>query len=479
MTYPLSRLHPYQVRAIRHTLDHPHVALWLDMGLGKTIVTLCAMTDLFDRLKVYGALIVAPLRVCQAVWRQEAIAWEYTRHLTFRMISGNPKKRARALRTPAMIYLINYENLQWLLNELDANWFSRGKKPPFNLVVMDEISRLKSTRVNQGSVRGEAIRKINQYCPYRIGLTGTPASNGFLDLFGQYLVLDDGRRLGQSFSAYQAEYFYPVDYNRYRWRPFERSAGQIQSLIGDITLSMSNKDYLDLPPLRFNDIWVNLPPKARKIYDKAEKDFFVELDSGKTVDIATEASKVNRCLQMANGAIYLEPGAPEWEHIHDAKMDVLEEIMEEAAGAPVLLAYQFRHDADRIMKKYKNAVWLSAKLSEKKMLEVQDDWNEKKIPLMIGHPASIGHGLNLQAGSHILVWFGLSWSQDLYSQTIARLRRQGQTMPLTVHRIMTRDTVDVIQDEVLHVKQSDELSIREAVAKYRHQKRENPTVWEL
>ena len=469
-------LHPYQLKAIRHALDHPATALWLDMGLGKTICTLMALMDLFDRMQSFGALVIAPRRVAETVWRQEAAKWFFTQGLTFSRVMGTPEQRSRALRRPAQIYLINYENLQWLIQEIEAGWLSKGLYPPFDTVVMDEISRLKSTRVQQGSKRGNALLRLMPYIKRRIGLTGTPAANGLLDLFGQYLCLDSGERLGTSYEAYKREYFFPTDWNGYAWAPFRHSEGEIRDKIGDITISMSNEDYLQLPPLMVNDIHVDLPQRVRMAYDKMERDFLLEFDSGHALELTTEASKMNRCLQVAGGACYKAPGEPEFESFHDAKLEALDEIVEEAAGSPILLAYQFQHEARRIIKKYPYARWINSGLNEQEMLQLQDDWNEGKVPMLIGHPASMGHGLNLQAGGSTLVWFGLNWSQDLYSQTNARLRRQGQTKPVIVHRIMTRNTLDEAQRLSLLEKQVAESSIRNAIQIYRSQKGESPNL---
>ena len=468
---PLSQLHEYQVRAIRHCLDHPNAALWMDMGLGKTAVILHVIADLVDRVEAFGAIVVAPLRVCQIVWRQEAALWEYTRHLTFSLVHGTAEERVAALRKPAQIYLVNYENLPWLVDQFQHYWIRRGKGLPANVLVMDEVSRLKSTRTMQGGLRGRRLLEILPYFQYRYGLTGVPAPNGLLDLFGQYLCIDGGARLGRSYSKFQQEYFYQMDYNGWHFAPFESTPKQITELIGDITLSMKNADYLKLPPLTVNDIDVLLPAKARKKYDEMEKQFFLELDSGETIDIGSEASLVNRCLQVAGGSVYLRPGGTEWEKIHDAKMKALEEIVEEAAGEPILLAYQFRHEAERILWKFRGAKWINSRISEKEMIKIAQDWDQGKIPMLIGHRASMGHGLNLQKGSNILVEFGQDWSHDLSSQTRARLLRQGQEKPVFVYRLIARDTMDEVQRDVLETKAAAEATLRSAVKAYRDRKK--------
>ncbi len=445
--------------------------LWLDMGLGKTTCALTAINTLLDQFRVYGVLIVAPLRVCQSVWKQESAKWDHTKHLTFSSITGSKDDRIRGLMTPADIYLINYDNLRWLQTEIEHRFLSKGKRPPFNMLVADEVSKLKNTRTRQGAERGKAMLKLLPYLPYRTGLTGTPASNGMLDLFGQFLVIDGGKRLGTSHSAFKSTYFYQTDYQGYKWAPFERSKDQIGEKVGDITINLAAEDYLDMPEKIINDIYLDLPAKQRAAYDKIEDEMVVELESGLSVEIFNEASKMNRCLQFANGAIYTTPGAPEWENIHDVKLDALEDIVEEAAGQPVLVAYQYQHDAKKILKKFSGAIWISSKTSEADFNQALEDWNSGKLTMIIGHPASMGHGIDrLQQSGHILVWYGLNWSLDLYDQTIARLWRQGQKFATMVHRLMIRDTVDDAVKLSLEAKAHDEMGAREAIEKYRRRK---------
>lgn len=460
-------LHGYQQVARQHIVNHPHSMLWLDMGLGKTISTLTAIMDLRDRLEVWGVLIVAPLRVCQSVWRQEAAKWSHTKDLTFSVITGDKKQRERALFTRADIYVVNYDNLGWLMVELEARWLSKGKYLPFNMIVWDEVSKLKNTRVQQGVNRGKAALKMLPYVHRRVGLTGTPASNGLLDLFGQYLVTDGGQRLGSSFDSYQRAYFYKTDWNGYRWAPFPGSDEAIKSRIGDITITMSNRDYLQLPELITNDIRIELPPKLAKQYADMEKEFLLAFDSGHELEIFNEASLANRCLQFANGACYLAPGSPDWEKIHDLKLDALDDIVEESGGQPILVFYEFVHDAERIMKKYPDAVRIDSRLSEADFNQALNDWKEGKLRMIIGHPASMAHGIDgLQEGGHICVWYGLTWSLDYYDQAIARLLRQGQTLPVIMHRIIMQNTLDNAVELALQAKAADEGSIRNAVAQY-------------
>ncbi len=460
--------HEYQVKTIAHMLEHPQSMLWLDMGLGKSVVALTTITTLLDQMKVYGVIIVAPLRVVQTVWRQESKKWDHTKHLTFSMITGSKDDRIRGLMTPADVYLINFDNLAWLQQEIEFRFLKKGKRPPFNMLVADEISKLKNTRTRQGAERGKAMLKLLPYLPYRTGLTGTPASNGMMDLFGQFLVIDGGHRLGTSFSGFRSTYFYKTDYMGYKWAPFEKSKEQIGAKVGDITINLSAEDYLDMPDKIINDIMLQLPPKLRVAYDKIEHDMMVELDSGHEVEIFNGASLMNRCLQYANGAMYTMPGAPDWETIHDVKLDALDDIVEEAAGQPILVAYQYQHDAKKILKKYPDAVWLSSKTSESEFIQALEDWNTGKLTMIIGHPASMGHGIDrLQQSGHTVVWYGLNWSLDLYDQTNARLWRQGQKHPVMIHRLMIEDTVDEAVRLSLEAKSVDEMGAREAIEQYR------------
>lgn len=460
-------LHGYQQKAITFSLQHSQLALWLDMGLGKTAIALSNIVERQDLFQVYGTLVIAPLRVIQTVWRQEARQWEHTKHLRFSLIHGTPDQRHRAFRMPADVYLVNYEGITWLSQQLIHLCLSRGKYLPFNQVIFDEVSKLKEYTTK----RHKALRQLLPFLPYRMGLTGTPAANGYLDLFGQYLAIDSGARLGTTKSAFAERYFHKTGWgvaSRYEIDPGAEK--RIEELIGDITLQMSAQDYLELPPIVFNDIWVDLPPAAREKYEQLEREMFMELDSGAEIEVFNTASLLNKCLQAANGALYVETGGP-WDHLHDAKLDTLSDIVEEAAGKSILLAYSYRHDAARITEKFTGVEHLSSKLGSKRINSLVSDWNDGQVPMLIGHPASMGHGLNLQHGSNTLVWFGLPWSLEQYQQTIDRLagglRRQR---PVIVHRILARGTTDevVLADKETKGKIQDDL--KKALNEYRKKK---------
>ncbi len=450
-------LHGYQVQAIKHGLEHPQLSLWLDMGLGKSVIALTITKERMDRFQLYGTLIVAPKRVCQTVWKQEAVKWSHTNQLTFSTILGTPEQRTRAAMVKADVYLVSYENLVWLVDLLVEKFLSRGLYPPFNSIIFDEITKLKDA----GTKRHGAIRKLLAYLPYRMGLTGTPASNGYLDLFGQYLALDSGDRLGTGITQFKHTYF-DQGYNAYELTLKPGAKAAVQSRIADITLQMSSAEYLTLPTVTYNDIWVTMPARAFKKYQQLEEEFFIEMDSGVDIEVANAAGLTNKCLQAANGALYDETG--EWSPLHTAKLEALDSIMEEAAGQPVLVLFNYHHDRERILERFPMAEFFGGGMDP---VDVVDRWSAGKIKMLIGHPGSMGHGLNLQYGGHTIVWFGLNWSLDLYLQTNARIDRQGQTHPVIIHRILTADTMDVGVLQALAGKAATQQELRAALQAYR------------
>ena len=464
-----NQLFPYQQKAVNFQCTRPHSALWLDMGLGKTAVTLTSIEYLLRSNYLKGVVIVAPIRVCRLVWRQEAVKWEHTKHLRFSMVTGTKDQRTRALLRDADIYLINYENLGWMADALDTYVISKGKEMPFDGIVYDEISKCK----NSSTQRVKSLRKVLPHFKWRTGLTGTPASNGYKDLHGQYLVLDSGQRLGTSKTQFKHK-FYRKE-GPFKEVPYADTEETIKHLIGDMTLEMSAADYNPLPDLIVNDVTVELPDDLRAKYEKMEKDFFLQLDSGTEVEMFNQASLTNKCLQFSNGAMYPVAGMPLWEAIHDLKLDALEDILEEAAGKPVLCSYAYRSDAERIMKRFQKdyrPINLTECKSEKSLMDAMDRWQTGDCPLMIGHPASMGHGIDgLQRNGGSLVWFGLNWSLDLYDQFNARIRRQGRgDAPVLCHRILTLDTLDQAQALALDEKAVTQDSLRNAVKEYRRQK---------
>ena len=459
-----AQLFPYQQSAVNFQCTHPATMLWLDMGLGKTSITLTSVAHLIATGFLTGVVIVAPIRVIRLVWRQEALKWSHTKHLTFSLLTGTKDQRTRALLRPANIFLVNYENLGWLAETLVTYFISKNRPLPFNGLVWDEISKCK----NSNTQRVKATKKILPHFVWTTGLTGTPASNGYKDLHGQYLVVDKGLRLGTSKTAFRQR-FYRKE-GPHREVPFEGAEDEIKQLIGDITLEMSAADYNPLPDMIVNDVQIEMPENLRALYDRMEKEFFIQLDSGKQVEMFNQAALTNKCLQFANGAMYPVAGMPLWEPIHDLKLEALEEIIDEAQGQQVLCAYGYRSDAERIMKKFHHLrpINLTECKSEASLVNAMTRWASGDCPLMIGHPASMGHGIDgLQKRGHTVVWYGLNWSLDLYDQMNARIRRQGQGAPVICHRILMLDTLDQAQALALTEKASTQAGLRNAVKQYR------------
>ncbi len=463
-------------------MSYPDAMLWLQMGLGKTIITLTVIVRRRLMGEVNKVLIFGPLRVIQTVWARECRKWSHTKSLRCSVMHGTPNQRLKALFCDADIYLCNYENMNWLAETLDHYFISQNKPLPFDMVVYDEVSKLKNstTRRMQGGyldkedkwggvhrVKIYGWRKLLDLFRYRIGLTGTPASNGYLDLHGQYLAVDGGVRLGEYITHYKNDYF-SSDYNGWKYTPTEVGKSLIESKISDITKKMDAADYLDLPPVKTTNIMVDLPPAARKAYQEVEKEMFTQLESGTQIEVFSKNTISNKCLQFCNGTPYLGDTS-NFEKLHDAKMDALDDILEEAAGQPVLCSYTFKSDAARIMSKFKKYKPVNlTEQSSKDTGSVIDKWNRGQIKLLIGHPASMGHGIDgLQENGSIVVWFGVNWSLELYEQMNGRLFRQGQKAPVSIIRILCRDTVDLAVADAIERKTDDQEGLKSALSRYK------------
>lgn len=429
--------HNYQKYAIDFIKDHKTAALLLDMGLGKTVTTLTAIKDLMhDDFTIRRVLIIAPLRVTQSTWPTEIEKWDHLKDLSYSVVLGNPSQRMAALQKNANIYLINWENLDWLINK-------SGFTFDFDMVVIDELSSFKNFKAK----RFTSFMKVRHKVDRIVGLTGTPSSNGLMDLFAEFKVLDMGERLGYYISRYRDKYFLPDKRNGmqvYSWKPRENAEQEIYDKISDITISMKSVDFLDMSELVMNEVPVNMGLKEKQKYDEFKADLVLQLKDA-AIDAANAAVLSNKLLQMANGAIYDEFNVSH--HIHDQKLDALEDLIEGANGKPILIAYWFQHDLERIKERF----------NVRQIKTSQDiiDWNEGNIPIAVIHPASAGHGLNLQAGGSTLVWFGLTWSLELYQQTNARLWRQGQSDTVVIHHIIVKDTID--EDVMLALKRKDKI----------------------
>lgn len=457
-------LHPYQQKAVIHQCTHPASMLWLDIGLGKTSITLTSIAHLVKTGFLRAVVVVAPIRVCRLVWRQEAAKWSHLGALTFSMVMGTKDQRVRALLRPASIYIINYENLEWLSENLHTYFVRKGLPVPFDGIVFDEVDKMKNSNTN----RVRALKKVLEQFKWSTGLTGTPASEGYKDLHGQYLVVDKGERLGTSKTAFRTRFY--KKQGPYKEVPYEDTESAIKTLVSDITLEMSAADYNPLPDLIVNDVNVELTPDLREKYDQMEKEMFLKLDSGAEKEMFNQASLMNTCLQFSNGATYPVAGMPLWEPIHELKLDALEEIIDESNGQPIFCAYAYRSDAARIMERFKHLrpINLTECGTESSLNDAMRRWVSGDCSLMIAHPASAGHGIDgLQKRGNTVVWFGLNWSLRLYNQFNGRLRRQGQGRPVTCHRILCLDTVDQAQALALGEKAETEGSLRAAVKEYR------------
>ncbi len=463
---PVTKLHPYQLRAINHLVQHPHAMLHLDMGLGKTVITLTAFEWLRQFSVVRSMLVVAPLRPGRIVWEKEAIAWEHTQGLTFSYVMGTAQQRINALFRPADVYVINYENLAWLRVQLEGYFLGRGEYPPFQMIVWDEITKMK----NASTLRVKEFTDVMPYIARRVGLTGTPASNGLVDLHGQYLMVDDGLRLGVSPGSFKKTYFYSDPYSR-RAEPYSGTPERLAELVSDITMQMRAADYIDMPQLLINDVWVDLPPGARRVYDEVEDEFFAELDSGLEITVVNEASKVNKLLQIADGMVYLVPGQPAYEQIHTAKLEAWMEIRDQIGDAPLLSAYRYKFMVPELQRHVPDLVNLSG-TTAKQSEEIEAQFNLGLIKNLISHPGSAGHGLNLQQACHHVAMIGCVWSLDLNSQMIARVCRQGQRRShVVLHRILARNTFDEIVIDRLASNDESQESLRSAINRYRQKRR--------
>lgn len=427
-----SNLHDYQVRGVNHIIDNEYCALFLDMGLGKTVTTLTAIKELLDNCIISNALVIAPKKVTQVTWSDEIKNWEHLQGLTISVIDGTAKQRREAMAAKADIYAVSRDNIVWLVLECG------GVKLPYDMVVIDELSSFK----NHASKRFRAMRKVRKFIPRVVGLTGTPAPNGLIDLFAQMYLVDEGQRLGKTVTAYRDRFFRPgkrngdIVYTYELKAPQNETEQQISDLISDITISMTAEDYLKMPDKIMLYDYVDLAPKVLAMYRDFEKEQILELiNSDEPISAASAAALSNKLQQFANGAIY--DAERNVKDIHDDKLDKLEELVEAANGEPVLIAYSYKHDLERIMQKLK--AYKPVKLEKPEHIA---DWNAGKIPVLVTHPASAGHGLNLQKGGHNIVWFGNTWSLELYQQFNARLYRQGQGKPVTIHHIVTRGTID-------------------------------------
>lgn len=447
---PKSRLpyhpHEYQTHCTEFILENTSAGLFLDMGLGKSVITLTALVDLMhDRFEVSKVLVIAPLRVANTTWLDEVLKWKHLKNLRVSRVLGSKKERTMALYKKADIYTINRENVPWLVDFYKNDW-------PFDMVIIDEISSFKSPSAK----RFRALKKVRHKIKRIVGLTGTPAPNGLLDIWSQIYLLDGGERLGRTFTGYRSRYFHPQKYVNggipTDYALNDDAEEKIYDKISDICISMKALEYLKMPEIIFNKVQVELSEKEMKLYRKLERDLLLPLEDS-DVDAANAAVLSNKLLQMSGGTVYDEYG--DVHQIHDRKLDALEDLVEAANGKPVLIYYGFRHERDRIKERFDSGD-----------INTSEDiarWNRGEMKIALCHPASAGHGLNLQEGGSTIIWFGMTWSLELYQQANARLWRQGQKQTVVIHHILAKDTIDHRVMMALDNKDTGQSALIEAV----------------
>lgn len=441
--------HKYQSYATDFIINNPIAAVFLEMGLGKSVITLTAMKKLFETNTVCKVLVIAPLRVARDTWPQEIKKWDHLKGMKYAVAVGTETERKAAILKSEPVTIINRENVDWLINK-------SGLPFDFDMVVIDELSSFKS----YGAKRFKALLKVRPFIKRIVGLTGTPSSNGLMDLWAEFRILDFGKRLGRYITRYRLSYFEPDKRNAqmvFSYKPLPGAEDAIYDKISDITISMKSVDYLDMPECVINEVPVFMSPSEQSVYDDFREDMVIKLKN-EEIDAANAAVLSGKLLQMANGAVYDEMG--EAHLIHDRKLDMLEDLIEGANGKPVLVAYWFKHDLVRIEQRLKTLKIPYAKLDTTDSIE---RWNKGEVPVMLCHPASSGHGLNLQAGGSTLIWFGLTWSLELYQQTNARLWRQGQKETVVIHHIICGGTIDEDVMDALKRKEKTQSALIDAV----------------
>ncbi len=437
-------LHDYQNNSINFFKKQKRCALFLDMGLGKTVTTLTAVTDLIDSFAVDKVLIIAPLRVANSVWKQECENWQHLQALQVSICTGSERNRLAALQTSADVYTINRENIKWLVDFY-------GKKWPFDCVIIDESSSFK----NASSQRFKALKKVAPLTNYMLLLTGTPSPNGLLDLWPQLHLIDFGERLGRTMTTYKQRFF-ESDYMGYNFTPRQGSQAKIEKLISDKCLSMTADDYLELPARIDIVEKLQLPKKVLAQYQEFKKEMFIGFENSEAVEALSAAVLANKLLQFANGCLYTDE-LKNYKELHRVKLDALADLIEANQGENILIAYNYKSDLERLIKRFPDA-----KVLDKNQTTI-DDWNAGKIPVLLAHPASAGHGLNIQKGGSLIVWFGLNWSLELYQQFNARLHRQGQEKPVRIVHLVCEDTIDERVLQVINDKDATQNGLIQAL----------------
>jgi len=442
--------HNYQMKAVEFLVKNGSGQLWLDPGLGKTSITLQTLKILRSAKSINKGLILAPLRPTYAVWPEEIKKWENFHDLTISVLHG-PHKDAR-FSDSSFIHVMNFEGLQWLAKK---NIF------PYDTLIVDEISYLKNTRTERFKALSPMLDKFKR----RIGLTGSPAPNSLMDIFGPQLVIDRGATFGKYITHFRTTYFYPTGYGGYSWALKTGADDTIYEKLSNKVLRMKAEDYLDMPELITNKVMIELPAKAKKMYKELEDKLLLDIDENK-VTASTAAVAVGKCQQIANGAIYLDGENKDVLPVHDEKLDAVEELVEGLNGKPCLIGYHFKHDLDRLKKRFPLAPYIGSGVTGKDMQTIIDEWNQGLHPVLLAHPQSAGHGLNLQGSGHAVIWFSNTWSLEIYEQFIRRLWRQGQRNNIIVHQIVAKDTIDEAIVSALRGKNKTQQALMDAIKAY-------------
>lgn len=447
--------HEYQSKAVSFCLSQGAGGLFIEAGLGKTACILAVLKILKAKKLMKSALIVAPLRVCYSVWPREVEKWLDFNELTYEILHG-PKKDV-AVKRKADIYLLNPDGFEWFFKE---------KRTNADVLVYDESTGIKHTNTKRFKLLKPALNRFRR----RYILTGTPAANGLMDLFGQVYVLDQGAALGRYITNYRANFFYATGFGGYEWKLLPGATQLIEEKIAPLVMQLSAKDYLQLPTLIENTVEVDLPAKALKFYKELEEEFLAELASGEIVTAATAATASMKLRQCVNGAVFYEnaEGKRKWEAIHNAKLEACRDLVAELNGKPVLIAYEFTHDRERLLKLFgKDTPWLGGGVTPKRSQEIQRAWNAGELPILLGQPQSMGHGLNLQGSGNTIIWFSPSWNFELHSQTISRVHRQGQKAShVFVHTIVARGSIDELVQRTLLKKDYTQQALFAALKEY-------------
>ena len=448
--------HDYQVRAVEWLLEKPKAALWMEMGLGKTVTTLTAISELFDSFHTSKVLIIAPLRVAKSTWPDEIRKWKHTENMPYSVITGTQKQRIKALQSKAPIHIINFDNIVWLVKYVLS---ATGGRWPYDMVIPDESSKLK----NQGSKRWKAVSHVTPAVERMAQLTGSPAANGLLNLWSQMVLLDGGKRLGNTYKAMKDRWYQAVAMSDYgaTWEIKPGASFEIHERVSDIALSLRAKDYLDLPDDIYVPVYVDLEGRLRKQYDHLEANMWIELGN-KNIEAVNGGALTQKCRQFANGFMYDENR--DVHRVHDLKLKALIDIVDEAEGQPLLVGYQYKEDLADIMRQFPHAQQLGTDPQQ------IADWNAGKIEMLLAHPDSAGHGLNMQDGGHMIVLYGIDWNLELYEQLNARLSRQGQVHPVIIYHIMVRSTIDILMKYRVDGKCETQDALKNAVHRYQNER---------